>query len=221
MKRFILLALLLLPCCKPENTNNTKDFQQKDTTKTTEDTVRIPTNNTDITTKIVCDTLKSVISVCKLDTCKNKKEFSAFLSGSCAPACSKINKSLLSDLKYLQKQTGVRFKITSSGRTKTCNLAVGGAANSSHLNIPIMAMDIQAVTASGQFYAKKHKSLAKQIQNKGAILDVLLKRGYCGFGIYERHIHLDKDNSKGGNNKHKGYNYRIWVVSGSAVSVGC
>lgn len=215
MKNTFLAVIILLFSCKQKEIKKEIEPQKKDTTKVVIDSI-------DKTIKVVCDTAGvEVVSVCAADTCKNKKAFLIFLSGGCSQKCIKLNKSLYYDLKEFESIAKCTFKITSAFRSASCNVAVGGAANSSHLKSPIVAMDLQAVTRSGIFNAKAHNAVASSINKKGRFFEFLLKKGYCGFGIYERHIHLDKDKSKGYNNKHKGYLYRIWVVKGSAVSVGC
>lgn len=227
MKQFIKRFILLMLCCMLLSCDSGKEPTKPidGNTATKSDSIAPPPPPKDTVKKAACDTaaipINGVVKICKADTCKDSAPYLKFITGSCTPPCVRITNTLLYDLKSLEKTAKTRLKITSAQRTAACNAAVGGAVASSHLNDPIIAVDVQAVTASGGFDRKVHSALSGDILKCGPAFRLLLAKGYCGFGIYDRHIHLDKDSYKATNRAYRGKRYRMWRAVGNAAAVGC
>ena len=88
--------------------------------------------------------------------------------------------SFLSKLDKARELAGVPFKITSGYRSPKHNTAIGGAKNSSHMNIPCNACDI-AVPDSFTRYK---------------IVESLLKMGINRIGIGKNFLHCDTEKEK-------------------------
>lgn len=227
MKQFIKRFILLMLCCMLLSCDSGKEPTKPidGNTATKSDSIAPPPPPKDTVKKAECDTaatiVNSAVKVCKTDTCKSSAPYLQFITGTCTPPCVRITAALLNDLQYLESTTKARLKITSARRTAACNAAIGGAVASSHLNDPIIAIDIQAVTGAGGFDGKAHNALTRDILKQGAAFRLLLAKGYCGFGLYDRHIHLDKDSHKATNRAYRGKRYRMWRAVGNAAAVGC
>jgi len=78
---------------------------------------------------------------------------------------------------------GIPFKITSGYRTPKHNTYVGGVLNSSHMNIPCNACDIEISDSSTRY----------------KVINSLLKVGVNRIGIGKNFIHCDTDKDKSPN----------------------
>lgn len=90
----------------------------------------------------------------------------------------KMSKDLLKKLDLAREFSNTSFRITSSWRSESHNLDVGGSPNSSHLKG--LAIDIYCVDSVKRFH----------------ILDGLILAGFTRIGIADDFIHADVDESK-------------------------
>ena len=91
--------------------------------------------------------------------------------------------SFLTKLDKARELAGVPFKITSGYRSPQHNTSIGGALNSSHMNVPCNACDISTPDSSTRY----------------KIISSLLKVGINRIGIGKNFIHCDTDKKKSPN----------------------
>jgi uncharacterized protein YcbK (DUF882 family) len=87
----------------------------------------------------------------------------------------KVNKKSLSKLDLAREFAGIPFTITSSWRSKSYNMEIGGANNSAHLRGT--AFDIACMSS--------HQRMV--------IVSALLEAGFTRIGIAKTFIHADDD----------------------------